>query len=266
MQNDSRLNKDKQKIILMNNIQKATKLILAFALCAFMGCDNSEDPVNNTEELPAVYNLMYGATDVYVDGNYIVIKSNGRPDHKSPYYLDTEWESTHNETYNGTNSSFVLNPNRIATFNYTFKIPKNPVVATNHSATPGGPIGVSLNGVPFFNQYAAMGSPLTNEINSFDQYNGHPQQQGGYHYHAEPLYLTTTKGKTALLGFLLDGFPVYGPTEDGVPVVNGDLDSYHGHTHTTTEFPDGIYHYHITTADPYINGSGFYGTAGTVSN
>ena len=34
-----------------------------------------------------------------------------------------------------------------------------------------GPIGVSLNGVPFYNQYAGGGAPLSNEINSFDQYN-----------------------------------------------------------------------------------------------
>jgi hypothetical protein len=55
---------------------------------------------------------------------------------------------------------------------------------------------------------------LTNEINSFDQYNGHPQMQGGYHYHIEPTYLTAQNGKHVLLGFLLDGFPVYGPLEN----------------------------------------------------
>jgi hypothetical protein len=27
----------------------------------------------------------------------------------------------------------------------------------------------------------------------------------------------------------------------------------------------GTYHYHITLEDPYINGNGFYGNAGTVS-
>ena len=245
-------------------MKRAFFLVTILLLSIACNKDNDLGTTDNGE-LPAVYELMYGATDVYVDGNYIIIKSTGLPDHKSPYYLDTEWESTLYQAYNGSNANFNLNPNRIDAFSYTFKIPKNPTVASSHSSTPGGPIGVSLNGVPFFNQYAAMGAALTGEINSFDQYNGHPQQQGGYHYHVEPLYLTSTKGKTALLGFLLDGFPVYGPTEDGIAVVNADLDAYHGHTHATTEYPDGIYHYHITTADPYINGSGFYGTAGTVS-
>ena len=104
------------------------------------------------------------------------------------------------------------------------------------------------------------------EINSFDQYNGHPQQSGQYHYHIEPTYLTSTKGKSALLGFLLDGFPVYGPEEEGKIITNDDLDAFHGHFGKTEDFPNGIYHYHITAEDPYINGNGFYGTAGTISN
>jgi hypothetical protein len=33
----------------------------------------------------------------------------------------------------------------------------------------------------------------------------------------------------------------------------------------TADYPGGIYHYHITLEDPYINGNGFYGNAGTVS-
>ena len=169
------------------------------------------------------------------------------------------------EAYNGTNPLFKAAPNAIAVQSLTFKIPINPKEATAKSATPMGPIGVSLNGVPFFNQYAAGGAKLTGEINGFDQNGGHPQMQGQYHYHVEPLNLTKNKGSDAFLGLLLDGFPVYGPKENGALVKETDLDSYHGHTAKTIEFPNGIYHYHITSADPYLNGSGFFGTAGTVS-
>jgi hypothetical protein len=239
-------------------------LLLLTLICC--NSSNEEEAPTNTTEVPAVYKKIYGATDIYIDGNFVVIKTNGRPDHKSPYYKDTQWENTLYEGYNGTNSNFNLNPNRIANQNFTFKIPLNPSVSASHAATPLGPIGVSLNGVPFYNQYAGPNQPLTNEINSFDQNFGHPQATGQYHYHAEPYYLTSTKGKNVLLGFLLDGFPVYGPTENDIAVLNTDLDSYHGHTHATIDYPNGIYHYHITSADPYINGSGFYGTAGTVSN
>jgi len=43
------------------------------------------------------------------------------------------------------------------------------------------------------------------------------------------------------------------------------LDVYHGHTHVTVDYPSGIYHYHFSMAAPYLNGNGFYGTAGTVT-
>ena len=119
----------------------------------------------------------------------------------------------------------------------------------------------------FYNQYAGPNNqPLTNEINSFDQWLGHPTGQSAYHYHIEPLYLTKQYGEDSFLGLLADGFPVYGPVEDGEKVTNNDLDSYHGHSHVTKDFPDGIYHYHITSEAPYINGNGFYGTPGNITN
>ncbi|MEM1271809.1 MAG: YHYH protein [Bacteroidota bacterium] len=215
-----------------------------------------------SSEVPAVFQAFAGRADVTLDGDYVVIRSNGVPDHGSPYF---ESSDTRYEAYDGTNADFHLNPNRIASQDLVFRIPVTPRASSSPQSTPMGPMGVSLNGVPFYNQYAAGSAPLTREINSFDQYNGHPQQFGGYHYHIEPLYLTETYGRDALLGYLLDGFPVYGPVENGREVGNGDLDAYHGHTHATAEYPEGIYHYHVTAEDPYINGAGFYGVAGTVS-
>ena len=53
--------------------------------------------------------------------------------------------------------------------------------------------------------------------------------------------------------------------ENGTILSSADLDDYHGHYGATTEFPDGIYHYHVSADAPYINGDGFYGTAGSVS-
>lgn len=216
--------------------------------------------------VPDVYKKIYGATSITSDGTYVYIKTSGTPDHKSVYYATANslYESFSGTTFGG--NTFNKNPNSIGAQNYTFKIPQNPQPAASHAATPLGPIGVSLNGVAFFNQYAGPNQPLTNEVVSFDQWWGHPSPTSEYHYHVEPKYLTTVKAaKSALLGFLLDGFPVYGPEEGGATVTNAMLDSYHGHSSATTEYPAGIYHYHITNADPYINGSGFYGTAGTVS-
>ncbi len=214
---------------------------------------------------PAVYSKIYGATSITYDGTWVTIKCNALPDHKSAYYANANplYEAFNGTTFGGGN--FMKAPNTIATQNITFKIPANPVVAATHAATPMGAMGVALNGIPFFNQYAAGGSPLSNEINGFDQWWGHPQQTGMYHYHVEPKYLTTVKAtKSSLMGFLLDGFPVYGPEDEGGSTPS-NLDVYHGHTHATVDYPSGMYHYHFSTAAPYLNGNGFNGTAGTVT-
>src|SRR5258707_11262475 len=119
---------------------------ILFALFVLVSCHKNNDNASTTT-IPDVYKKIYGATDMYVDGSYIVIKSNGRPDHKSPYYQGTQWAATLYEAYNGINSSFVINPNRIATSNLTFRIPMNPAVSASSQATPLGPIGISFNGV-----------------------------------------------------------------------------------------------------------------------
>jgi hypothetical protein len=224
-------------------------------------------PPTTTFTVPAVYSKIYGATSVTSDGTFIIIKTTGVPDHKSAYYASNNslYEAFSGTTFGG--NSFVKNPNSISTQNITFKIPLNPQKATTSVATPLGPIGVAINGVALYNQYAGPNNQaLTGEIASFDQFYGHPQNTGQYHYHVEPIYLTTVKvTKAALLGFLLDGFPVYGPEENGVNITNAMLDAYHGHISVTSDYPNGIYHYHINNTDPYINGSGFYGTAGTIT-
>lgn len=240
-----------------------TAVLLFFALLLYKKTDKHNSPAQN---IPSVYKKIYGATSVTSDGKYVTIKSTGLPDHKSIYYdtTDSLYQNFSGNTFKG--NKFRKNPNGISKMNYTFKIPLNPSKSDSHRPTPLGPIGIAINGVPLFNQYAGPNRPLSFEMNSFDQYWGHPANQGDYHYHVEPLYLTTVKvTKSSLLGFLLDGFPVYGPMEVNKEVTEEMLDEYHGHFAVTEDYPKGIYHYHITNTDPYINGSGFYGIAGSVS-
>jgi hypothetical protein len=252
----------------------------------FFGCSDSEEEAlnenSNSVTIPLeIYKKVYGITsEITISGGYVYINTNGVPDHKSPYFKDTKWHDAKYEAYDPTNpnifhsGSFSLNPNRVSELSISFKIPNSPSKSSRNNPTSMGPIGVSLNGVPFYNQYAGMNQPLTREVNSFDNYNGHPAplspgaengSGGRYHYHMEPFWLTTNASKDALLGFLLDGFPVYGPEENGQTISSSDLDSFHGHSHSTKEFTDGIYHYHTTADAPYINGSGYYGSPGTVS-
>lgn len=236
-------------------------VILAFFAILIYSCSDSSSTTTTTNQsLPAVFSKFSSAVSISVDGDYVVLTTHDRPNHPSAYFPTTD---TLYQAY--TDTSFHQAPGEIISQNITFRIPISPVVASTHQATHGGPIGISINGVPFFNQYNGQGAPLTSEIASFDQWKGHPQMTGQYHYHAEPTYLTLHSGSNALLGFLLDGFPVYGPVENGVTITNADLDVYHGHTSVTAEYPNGIYHYHITADSPYINGSGYYGTPGTVT-
>jgi len=251
-------------------MKKPLQLVLTTLVAAlsFIHCSNATEPAPEDNdnaavtEIPAVFKNFTSNVKVSLDGDFIVLQTDDLPNHPSPYFSASD---SRYEAYNGNNPTFQLNPNRIATQNIVLRIPLNPKVASTHQSTSLGPFGLALNGVVLFNQFAAGNAPLTNEINGFDQYNGHPQQTGQYHYHVEPLYLTAKSGKTALIGFLLDGFPVYGPQENGSPVASSALDQYHGHSHATAEYPNGIYHYHITDDAPYINGGQYYGTPGTAT-
>ena len=258
-----------------------TLTLLSVLLVAFIGCSSSSDTdIDEQDDIEENDNSGNSSSDITnilsmfdnnsaiaysVSNGKVTISTTNLPNHKSPYYKNTEWHNDLYEDYNGSNSSFHLNPNRIGTQNITFTITLTPEEASSKEQTPMGPIGISRNGVVFFNQYAAGRSTLDGEINSFDQYLGHPTGGSVYHYHIEPTYLTDTYGEDALLGLLVDGFPVYGPKENNQTISSDDLDDYHGHFSETAEFPNGIYHYHVTADAPYINGDGFYGTPGTIS-
>jgi hypothetical protein len=212
--------------------------------------------------LPDAFKHFASEVEITVEGDMVVLKTRAIPPHPSPYFGSND---PRYEPYPGDSSRFRPNPSSISEQSLVLRIPLTPRPAGQHSETPGGPIGIAVNGVPLFNQYAASRRPLRDEIVGFDQYNGHPQQEGMYHYHTEPLAITQAAGKDALIGFLLDGYPVYGPQENGKQITNADLDAFHGHTHATADYPAGIYHYHVTAEPPYINGEGFYGTPGLVT-
>ena len=87
--------------------------------------------VENNIEIPlSIYQKIYKTTsEIYIEDGFVYINTDGVPDHKSPYFLDTEWENEMYEPYDGTNpfvTSFNLNPNRISTGNIRFKIPVSP--------------------------------------------------------------------------------------------------------------------------------------------
>ncbi|MBL0024077.1 MAG: YHYH protein [Saprospiraceae bacterium] len=277
------------------------KVIFPYALLLMVvyGCNKIDDGTTGsvssntdgttTNNFSKLYAKMYNIVSFDSSGTANVkIKTTDVPDHKSPFFPVGHAKY---EVYNGDNPNFstainlmgTLSDPDLLTQNITFTIPRYPEVSSTHSSTTGGPIGIARNGVVFFNQYNGNGSALDAlEINNADQYLGHPTPLAGnggaqYHYHYEPKFLTSTYGNSAFMGFLLDGFPVYGPYENGTKITQSMLDSYNGHVSATEDYPnDKIYHYHVisssssvatslTTAAPYINGGKYYGTKGTVN-
>jgi len=238
---------------------------LVFITCSKSDSSSSSNNTAGTVDITSVvqskFLTSFGVT-ITTSGDNIIIKSDGRPNnHKSPYW------GLGNALYEAFPSGHAANPNTMKAQNYTMTIPAKPAASTSHEATGLGAIGMALNGVPIFNNQEGPNTSLdAGTITSFDGAGAHPAQQGDYHYHVTGTY--TTQDDANLVGFLRDGFPIYGrKCKDGS--YPSDLDTYGGHTKATAEFPNGIYHYHTSNTNYlntgcYILKSGsYYGSKGT---
>jgi hypothetical protein len=135
--------------------------------------------------------------------------------------------------------------------NNAWRIPAAPVIAkapvSAKTALYRGAIALAVNGVPIFNALNNRGDDayLAGEL---DEWGGHSGRADDYHYHIAPLHLQSLVGKSAPIGYALDGSRLYGLDEpDGTSVAG--LDEFNGHVDKT-----GVYHYHSTRTYPYING------------
>ncbi len=142
----------------------------------------------------------------------------------------------------------------------------SPIYSSDTTKTSLGIIGVTISGAQLFNDYEDQDRSFVAVDDNFsvdgiffvDSCNGHPLALladgtggGNYHYHGVPYCLTDiidVEGEhSSVLGFLVDGFPFYGPQDaGGVTITSDELDTCSGHVGATPEFPDGIYHYHLT--------------------
>mgnify|MGYP001627752072 FL=1 len=146
-------------------------------------------------------------------------------------------------------------------------ITTQPVYVEDATDTSLGRIGVALSGAQLFNDYEDMARAVVaqddqvihDHVPFLDDCNGHTLVDGSdYHYHGIPVCITQASAQTGehsvMIGVLEDGFPVYSNQGDGgVIVTNADLDECSGHVGVTPEFPEGIYHYHLTADEaPYM--------------
>ena len=177
-----------------------------------------------------------GVQEIYSSSNWVYIRSSGLGSHvMGPWYLN----AAHTQAF----------PNYPTNEHVLYKISRTPVVPGTKTANGGGPIGYFVDGVAMFNSWdaytynSASGAEAqnttgywnrdayVNEGASFDPNNAH-QAGGQHHYHVNPpglRYLlgdhvefnSTSKAYTEtvaaptkhspILGWVADGFPIYGP-------------------------------------------------------
>jgi hypothetical protein len=173
-----------------------------------------------------------GVQEVFSSSNSVYVRSTGLAS-----YNMGPWQ----------NGSF---PNLPANQKLLYRVPRTNGVPASKSITGGGQIGIFVDGVEMFNSWDAFAwngsaevsagnttyywnrDAYVNEGATFDPAYAHQQNTGTYHYHADPIglryllgdnvnfnaatktYSESTNAPTQhspILGWVADGFPVYGP-------------------------------------------------------
>ena len=209
---------------------------------------NDTDPELTSERvatpIAAFDEFNNDAVTVSFDGDEITIVSNGLPNHTSPY-----WEES-NPLYIEPVVAVALTPGRIGgDRSFSLTVSAAPEIAATSTATGLGPIGISVTGVPIFNDTEGPNRPLEEMIAETFDYAGAHNGPSGYHYHVESADVSEntvlSHDDDKLVGIMADGFLLYGRREmDGSYPT--DLDESGGHFGVTSH-SDGVevYHYHI---------------------
>jgi hypothetical protein len=183
-----------------------------------------------------------------VDAGTTLVVGNDLPDHATGTFPIAASDPAY---------AYDQNPNHIAAQRVSYALPANPTVAASATCLGQGPIGILLTGAYLFNGLDALGrDALAHEIQ--DSCQGHPDVSSSYHYHTLTTCLPDPgTGHSALLGYALDGFGIYGNRgESGEALTDADLDECHGHTHAIAWNGQtvSLYHYHATPEYPYSLG------------
>ncbi|NER16703.1 YHYH protein [Spongiivirga citrea] len=229
------------------------KFLIAFPLVTFLlitSCKNDDDSVDQPDQptpvstpLSAFDEFNPDAVTISFDGDEITIESNGLPNHTSPY-----WEET-NPLYIEPVVATRMTPGGIGSRSIIVTVPAAPAIASSSTATGLGPIGISVTGVPIFNDQEGDNRPIEEMIVETFDYAGAHVGPSGYHYHTEsadvPENTVLSHDDEKLIGIMADGFLLYGRREmDGSYPT--DLDESGGH-YGATQHSEGeeFYHYHI---------------------
>lgn len=214
-----------------------------------------------TATLSSAFSL-FDKTNVTVtlSGSNVVLKSNGLPNHKSPYWSNTTARTLDGiataasatnhalfetpEANGGTTSYATMAPGNIDNFtgSYSLTVPASPSKASKTSATGLGAIGIAVSGAMIYNDEEGPGIALNSAVSSLDVCGAHTGPQS-YHYHLEPKKWSNDDSN--LIGIIADGFFLYGRKCNSTGTYPTDLDASGGHTSTTQYSTTAVYHYHI---------------------
>lgn len=229
-------------------------LSIAFVLTilSLTSCGDDDKPIEEVEvstgvntPISAFDEFNGDAVTVSFDGDEITIESTGLPNHTSPY-----WEET-NPLYIEPVVAIRQTPGRIGgDRSIAVTVSAAPELAASSSATGLGPIGISVTGVPIFNDTEGQNSPIEDQIVQTFDYAGAHNGPSGYHYHIEsydvPENTVLSHDDEKLVGIMADGFLIYGRKCESIGDHPADLDDSGGHT-SSTQHSEGeqFYHYHI---------------------
>lgn len=231
---------------------------------------NTTDALTDTSAAVAAAAWSDNVTiTIDADANTFRYQSNGVPSHGfAEQYLipsdptDQPFSDKPIEFFNVVNSADYFTESDVDTTITTL-----PVYSEDVTDTSLGMIGVALSGAQIFNDYEDFERAVTaqddqvvhDHVAFLDNCNGHTLVDGtSYHYHGIPVCIAEASAQAGehslMIGVLADGFPVYANYDvGGIVVTNDDLDECGGQFGPTPEFPDGIYHYHLTADEaPYM--------------
>lgn len=231
----------------MQKVNLLFSLFIMLFLCSACDDDEVTNDDDTTYELSEAFDEF--STDnvsIMLDGDEVVIETNGLPNHTSPY-----WSSTSDLYVAPTvTTTAQMAPGTIDNFrgSYTLRVPVNPEKASSTSSTGLGAIGIAISGSVIYNDEEGPNVPLDNAVGSLDYTGAHTGPQS-YHYHLEPKAWSNDDDK--LIGIMSDGFFLYGrKSPDGTYPT--DLDASGGHVGLTPHSDVPIYHYHIQN-ELYLN-------------
>ena len=183
---------------------------------------------NDISKMKSLFEAFDGVT-TSSDSDYFYISSNGIPSHNMMEGI-TNWQQQFpiNQEYNGANSwSIPINP----------EFSENPL--SSESNFMKGAMAIAINGIPIFNALNNRGEDA-NLIGELDKWGGHCGKADDYHYHLPPTHLSDIVGADNPIAYSLDGFPLFGKTNDTLDENLGLLNK------------DGSYSYFSVESFPYF--------------